>query len=129
MTKRYTFFHNESDSKEARRRRVNPADVTALEQRAAQLTHLPGHGRALIVAQARAAYALRLDFLRHGLPGDFTAWLSRHSGMAYTTCYRRWKAGRALAMGSKPTRNQSGLLQEQRERETTPVAEIDWDDD
>lgn len=129
MTKRYDLFHSGTESKEARRRRVNPADITALEQRAAQLSHLPGHGRSLIVAQARAAYTLRLDFLRHGIPGDFTTWLSRHSGLPRTTCYRRWKAGRALAMGSKPTRNQSGLLQEQRERETTSVAEIDWDDD
>ncbi|WP_412029068.1 hypothetical protein [Deinococcus yunweiensis] len=53
------------------------------------MTHLPGHGRALIVAQASAAYALRPDVLRHSLPDDLTAWLRRHSGMAYTTCHRR----------------------------------------
>lgn len=90
MTKRYAFVHNKGDSKEARRWRVNPPpDVTALEQRATQLTHLPGHGRAQIVAQASAAYALRPDVLRHSLPDDLTAWLRRHSGMAYTTCHRR----------------------------------------
>lgn len=117
------------ETKEARRRKVSPRDIQELQARAAALTTIPGHGRARILAQARAAYALRLDFLRHGLSGDYSTWLSTHSGLPRTTCYQRWKAGRALAMGSRPTRNQSGLLQEQRERETTPVDGADWDAD
>jgi hypothetical protein len=129
MTKKSDLFENGIDSKEAKRRRVSPQDIAELQRRAGTLAGVPGHGRARIVAQAQAAYALRLDFLRHGLPGDFSSWLSIHSGLPRTTCYARWKAGRALAMGSKPSRNQSGLLQEQRERETTVVRGLDWEVD
>lgn len=122
-------YETRIESKEAKRRRVSPQDILELQRRALAIASLPGHGRARIIAQARAAYALRLDFLRHGLHGDYSTWLSVHSGLPRTTCYERWKAGRALAMGSKPSRNQSGLLQEQRERETTPVPEDDWNED
>ncbi|MVN88620.1 hypothetical protein GO986_17940 [Deinococcus sp. HMF7620] len=81
-------------------------------------------------ARARAAFALYLDILRHGLTLDFPRWLSQHSGIPRTTCQRYLKSGRALATGSKANRNQSGLLAEQREREQTPVVSpINWDEE
>lgn len=124
---RGNLYGNRIESREARKRKVSPQDIAELERRAAALAHIPGHGRRRVIEQARAAYALRLDFLRMALSGDFSTWLSKHSGLPRTTCYERWKAGRALAMGSKPTRNQAGLLQEQHERETTPGPDLSWD--
>ncbi|MCP2015633.1 hypothetical protein L1280_002801 [Deinococcus sp. HSC-46F16] len=129
LVKKRDLFQSGIDPEGRKGARVTAQDIAALERRAAELPRVPGVGRARVVALSRAAYALRLDFLRHGLTGDFTTWLSEKSGLARTTCYRYWKAGRALAAGSKPTRNQSGLLAEQRERETTPVPDLDWDDD
>ncbi|MBZ9753195.1 hypothetical protein K7W42_20370 [Deinococcus sp. HMF7604] len=124
---------SQSDStpdKEARRRRVSPEDLAALQRRAAAWAQVGGGGRAGVQARARAAYALYLDFLRHNVGGDFPRWLSTHSGAPQKTCWRALKAGRALAAGSKANRNQSGLLAEQREREQTPVANpINWDEE
>ncbi len=121
-------------SKEDKRRRVSPEDIQALQKRADRWALVGGPGRSGLQRQAREAFELYLDFMRHAIGGDFPRWLSQHSGVNRETCRRRLKAGRALAAGSKVNRNQSGLLAEQRERETRPSpaqgrASPDPDDD
>jgi len=128
MQNRYSLPQNES-SKEAKRRKVSPQDMAELQHRAQEWANLGGVGRSGLARQAKAAYELYLDVLRTGQVGDFPRWLSRHSGMAYETCRRKLKAGQALAAQVKPNRNQSGLLAELRERETTPVEFQDWNQD
>ena len=118
-----------SPSKEEKRRKVNAADVAALQKRAEGLAAAGGGGRAGVQARARLAYDLYLDCLRHGIALDFPRWLSQHSGIPRTTCRRHLKAGRALAGGAPVNRNQSGLLAEQREREQTPGPEVNWDEE
>lgn len=117
---------SQSETKEAYRRTHSPQDVQALQRRAAEWGQIGGVGRTGIHAQADAAYQLSLDFRRFAIGGDFTRWLSRHSGVPRATCHRRYKAGLARAAGSKANRNQRGLLEEQREREQTPGPELNW---
>lgn len=119
----------QNESSEAYRRTHSPQDIQALQRRAADWSRIGGIGRAAVHAQADAAYQLSLDFRRFAIGGDFVRWLSRHSGVNYATCFRRYKAGQARAAGSKANRNQRGLMQEQRERKQTPVPEINWDED
>ena len=119
---------SQSDTKEAYRRKVSPQDRENLQRRAEAWASIGGPGRAGLHKQARAAYQLYLDFTSHAIGGDFPRWLSVHSGVPHKTCYRRLKAGQALAVGVKTNRNQSGLLSELRERETTPQpSTLDWD--
>lgn len=102
----------------------------ALEKRAKEVGAIGGTGSTRAVAQAEATYRLYLDFLEAGHLGlDFVRWLAKHSGLSHGTCWNRLKAGRARATGSKANRNQSGLIAEQRERELTPIAGIDWSAD
>lgn len=118
------------ESKESKRRKHSPQDIKALEVRASQWGKVGGVGRPGLHAQADAAYQLSLDFYRFALGQDFTRWLAKHSGVPYTTCYRRFKAGIARAAGSKKNRNLTGLLAEQRERELTPTSSgINWEED
>jgi len=121
----------QSESKEAKRRKHSPQDLQALRDRAAKWGEIGGIGRAATLAQADAAYQLALDFYRMNVAGqDFPRWLSQQSGVAYSTCYRRYKAGIARAAGSKSNRNLTGLLAEQRERELTPSSSgINWEED
>lgn len=120
----------QSESKEAKRRTHSPADHKALRERAKNWATIGGIGRAAIHAQADAAYQLSLDFFRMAAGQDFPRWLSIHSDVPYATCFRRYKAGIARAAGSKPNRNLSGLLAEQRERELTPApSSINWEED
>lgn len=115
-------------SKEARRRKVSPEDIQALQRRAADWPKIGGHGRARVHAQSRALFELYLDFLRAGVLGlDFPRWFAVHSGVPRTTCRRYLKAGEALDVGSKANRNQSGLVAEQVQRSQTPGPEVDWD--
>ncbi len=119
----------QTESKEAKRRKHSPQDVRELERRAGEWSKTGGLGRAAMHLQADQAYLLSLDYTRLAVGQDFPRWLSLHSGAAYSTCYRRYKAGIARAAGSKPNRNLSGLLAEQREREQTPGPELDWGED
>lgn len=121
----------QSESKEAKRRKHSPQDLQALRDRAAKWGEIGGIGRAAIHAQADAAYQLSLDFFRMNAAGaDFPRWLSQQSDVAYSTCFRRYKAGIARAAGSKKNRNLTGLLAEQRERELTSTASsINWNED
>ncbi|MFC4639818.1 hypothetical protein [Deinococcus hohokamensis] len=102
-----------------------------MQKRAEAWAHIGGPGREGVRRRAVAAFELSLDFLRAGVLGtNFPKWLSQHSGVPLATCKRYRKAGRAIAAGSKPNRNQSGLLDEQREREQNPQPEsLDWDED
>lgn len=119
-----------SESKEAKRRTHSPQDIRTLQDRAAAWGKIGGVGRAGIHAQADAAYQLSLDFYRLAIGQDFVRWLSQQSGVPYTTCFRRYKAGIARAAGSKKNRNLRGLLAEQRERELTPApSNINWEED
>ena len=107
-------------------------DVQDLQRRAAAWAGIGGPKQQLIQRQADAAYQLSLDFFRLAVGGDFPRWLSQHSGVNRETCRRRYKLGIAREVererGQSRRRNQSGLLSEQRERETTPVPELGWDE-
>jgi hypothetical protein len=127
MSERYNL--SQSDTKESKRRRHSPEDIQELQRRAGDWGQSGGPGRAGIHHQADAAYKLSLDFFRLAIGGDFPRWLSIHSSVPHKTCHRRYKAGIARAAGAKPNRNLSGLLAEQREREQTPVPELDWGED
>lgn len=120
----------QTETKESKRRKVSPQDIRALQDRAAAWGKLGGMSRAAVHAQADSAYQLSLDFFRSNLGQDFPRWLAEYSGIAHTTCYRRYKAGIARAAGSKSNRNLTGLLAEQRERELTPSSSgINWEED
>lgn len=108
--------------------------LLSLEKRAKEWAQIGGPRKERVLRQADEAYRLYLDFIEAGeeildLGLDFPSWLSKHSGYGRMTCWRSLKAGRARATGSKPNRNQSGLIQEMRERETTPRPDLDWNDD
>ncbi|MFB9991242.1 hypothetical protein ACFFLM_04515 [Deinococcus oregonensis] len=115
------------ETKESKRRKHSPGDIQELQRRAEGWGKLGAPGRSGHPLQADQAYKLSLDFFRLAIGGDFPRWLSLHSGISRATCQRRYKAGIARAAGSKPNRNLSGLLAEQRERETTPLPELNWD--
>ena len=117
------------ETRKTKQPRVTVADTEALQRRAAEWGRQGGPGRAGIHAQADSAYLMSLDFFRLGLGGDFARWLSVHSGQPLTTCWRRYKAGIARAAKVPANRNQSGLLAELRERETTPIPDLAWDDE
>ncbi|WP_261665455.1 hypothetical protein [Deinococcus sp. Marseille-Q6407] len=126
-------FQTETDT---RKRKIQPQDIEALQKRAAEIGQM-GHpdSEERVRQQARATYALALDFYRLGVLGqDFPRWMSVHSGMSHSTCYRRQDQGREMAhreaAGQKVNRNGSGLLAEYRERKLTPRPELEaWDDD
>ncbi|QLG11750.1 hypothetical protein HLB42_21600 (plasmid) [Deinococcus sp. D7000] len=111
--------------------RVTRADVADLQRRATEWPMIGGPEQQRIQAQADAAYQLSLVFFRLAIGGDFPRWLSQHSGVNRETCRVRYKLGVAREVdrerGVTRRRNQSGLLTEQRERETTPVPELSWE--
>jgi len=114
---------------ETRKRKHTPEDLQALEQRARDFATVTGRSASeRVERQAHYAYALALDFYRVGVLGnDFTRWLSRLSRVPRATCWRRHKLGRCLAQGQTGT--ESELLRAQRQKELTPVPEMDWSQD
>lgn len=119
----------ESTAKEAKKRKVTAGDIQVLNGRAELWGQIGGPTKQRIERQAREAYALQLDFLRLGLLGlDFIRWLSKNSGLCYSTCWRRLQAGRALATGSKRNRNQAGLTEELKERKEATSADLNWEE-
>lgn len=114
--------------KEAKRRKVSPEDLAALQERAAAWPHVGGITREGMRKRAVLVFELYLDFLRAGVLGtDFPRWLSRHSGISYKTCWRYMKAGERLDVACRPNRNLTGLVAEQMEAQRTPGPELDWD--
>lgn len=129
MTERYKKGQTEPGPY-VKRRKVSPDDIQALQKRAEDWAHTGGPGRAGVRKRAQLAYQLSLDFLCLGILGtNFPKWLSLHSGVPLSTCKRYRTAGRAIAAGAKPNRNQSGLIAEQRQRERTPITDDTWGDD
>lgn len=81
-----------------------------LEARARAWGEEAGQDTKRLTQRAQQAWIIYLDWLRDGHQGDFPKWLAAASGQSRATCWRRWRAGRALAHGADPQADQTDLV-------------------